>query len=54
MVMKAIFGAIGVILMTVFLGAIVVKVKAPALAVVIVVGLLLMAFDTWQSLGEKD
>lgn len=54
MLIKALFGAIGVVLMVVFLGAIVMKLKDPALAVVILIGLGLMAFDYIQSLRERD
>lgn len=51
---KAIFGAIGVVLMTLFLGSIVVKLKEPALIIVVLIGLVLMAIDAWQSVRERD
>jgi hypothetical protein len=54
MLIKAIFGAIGVALMTVFLGAVAVKLKDPALTIVVLIGLVLMVVDYWQSLREND
>jgi hypothetical protein len=52
--MKLLFGMLGAVLMTVFLGSIVLKVKEPALVAVVLVGLLLMLVDLWQARNEKD
>jgi hypothetical protein len=54
MIQKAIFGLIGVALMTLFLGAVVMKLREPALAIVVLLGLILMIIDTVQSLRERD
>jgi hypothetical protein len=54
MLARVIFGLIGVVLMTVFVGAILVKLKDPALGTVLLIGLVLMLFDYWQSLREGD
>ena len=51
---KVIFGLISMALMTVFVGAIAVKLKEPALAIVILVGLAMMVYDFIEFLREKD
>jgi hypothetical protein len=54
MLTKLIFGLIGMLLMIVFVGAIVVKLKDPALVVVVLIGLSMMAYDFVEFLREKD
>jgi hypothetical protein len=51
---KVIFGLIGMALFTVFVGAVVVKLKDPALIVVVVAGLAMMVYDFIEFLREKD
>lgn len=50
--MKLIFGLIGGLLMVLFLGAVFVKLKIVALGIVMAVGVAMMGYDTWLSLGE--
>lgn len=54
MLTKVIFGLISMALMTVFVGAIVLKLKDPALAVVVLIGLAMMVYDFVEFLREKD
>jgi hypothetical protein len=54
MVTKWIFGLISMALMVAFVGAIVMKLKDPALAIVVVIGLALMVYDFIEFLREKD
>lgn len=54
MLTKVIFGLIGMALMTLFAGAIVVKLKDPALTVVVLIGLAMMVYDFVEFLREKD
>ncbi|MBK9244163.1 MAG: hypothetical protein IPM30_04795 [Burkholderiales bacterium] len=51
---KVIFGLISMALFTVFVGAVVVKLKDPALIVVVVAGLAMMVYDFIEFLREKD
>lgn len=46
-------GIVAVILMLVYLGAVVVKLWDPALTIVIVIGIVMMLVDLWQSLRSK-
>ncbi|MBK7664467.1 MAG: hypothetical protein IPJ21_13145 [Sterolibacteriaceae bacterium] len=50
--MKLIFGLVGILLMLLFLGAVFIKLKIVALGVVMAIGIAMMAYDTWLSLGE--
>ena len=47
-------GVVAVVLMLVYLGAVVVKLWDPALTLVILVGVVLMLIDLWQSLQSKN
>ena len=52
--MKLLFGLIGAALVIAFLGSIVVKVKAPAMVVVMLIGVVMMLVDLWQARNEPD
>lgn len=52
--MKLIFGLIGAAMMVAFLAAFVVKVAEPAMAVVVVIGVVMMLVDLWQARNEAD
>jgi len=54
MLTKLIFGLIGMALFTVFTGAVIVKLKEPALIVVVLIGLAMMVYDFIEFLREKD
>jgi hypothetical protein len=51
---KVIFGLVGMALMVTFVGAIVLKLKEPALVVVVLIGLAMMVYDFIEFLREKD
>lgn len=52
--MKLLFGLIGATLVIAFLGSIIVKVKAPAMIVVMLIGVVMMLVDLWQARNEAD
>lgn len=54
MLTKVIFGLISMALMTLFTGAIVVKIRDPALIVVVLIGLAMMVYDFIEFLREED
>jgi hypothetical protein len=54
MLTKLIFGVLSMALMTVFVGAIVVKLMDPALAIVVLIGLAMMVYDFIEFVREKD
>ncbi len=54
MVLKVIFGLIGMALMVIFVAPVVVKLKSIALIVVILLGMDMMAYDFIEFLREKD
>ncbi|MEP6609002.1 MAG: hypothetical protein ABJA83_10020 [Burkholderiaceae bacterium] len=54
MLLKLILGIVGAILVLVFLGPIVLKLHLLALSVVVAIGVILMAYDLWQSAHEDD
>lgn len=54
MVMKIVSGLIAVLLVIAFVTPPAVKLKDPALIVVIIIGLVLMLLDLWQSLRERE
>lgn len=54
MIFKVVAGIVAMILALGFLAPPVIKLKDPALAVVIVIGVVLMVIDLWQSLQSKD
>jgi len=52
--MKLLFGLIGAALMVAFLASFVIKVKEPAMIVVVLVGIGMMLVDLWQARNEAD
>jgi hypothetical protein len=52
--MKLLFGLIGAVLMVAFLASFVIKVKEPAMIVVVLVGIGMMLVDLWQARNEAD
>ena len=54
MVLKVIFGLIGIALMLAFGAPVVLKVKSIALVVVILIGVAMMVYDFIEYLREKD
>jgi hypothetical protein len=54
MIMKIVAGIVAVLLVLAYLAPPAVKLKEPALIVVIVLGIVLMLIDLWQSLHERD
>lgn len=54
MTVKIFAGAVAMILALGFLAPPVLKLKDPALAIVVAIGVVLMAVDLWQSLQAKD
>jgi xanthosine utilization system XapX-like protein len=52
--MKLLFGLIGAALMVAFLASFVIKVKEPAMIVVVLVGIVMMLVDLWQARNEAD
>jgi predicted tellurium resistance membrane protein TerC len=51
---KAVFGIVGMLLMAGFLGSIMIKIKSISLTIVVLIGLVMMAVDFWQSLKERE
>jgi len=54
MLTKVIFGVFAMALMATYVGAIVLKLMDPALAVVVLIGLAMMGYDFFESLREPD
>ena len=54
MLTKMIYGLIGIALFTVFTGAVVVKLKEPALIAVVLIAVAMMVYDFIEFLREKD
>lgn len=54
MTFKVIAGAIAVALMLTYLGPIVLKLGEPALTIVVLIGVVMMLVDLWQSLQSKN
>jgi hypothetical protein len=52
--MKLLYGLIGAVMMVAVLASFVIKVKEPAMIVVVLIGLVLMAIDLWQARNEAD
>lgn len=52
--MKLLFGLFGAALMVAFLASFVVKVREPAMIVVVLIGVVMMAIDLWQARNEPD
>lgn len=53
MAFKILAGIVAMVLMLAYLGPIVLKLRDPALAGVILVGIVMMLVDLWQSLQSK-
>jgi len=53
MAIKIFSGILAVILLLVYLGPVMLKLKDPALILVMLVGIVLMLLDLWQSLQSK-
>ena len=54
MLLKVIFGLIGIALMGIFVAPVVIKLKSIALIVVILIGVAMMTYDYIEFLREKD
>lgn len=54
MVLKVIAGIVAAALLLVFIGPVVVKLKDVALSCVVLIGVVMMLVDIWQSLQSKD
>lgn len=52
--MKLFFGLIGAVLMIAFLASFVIKIKEPAMLIVVLVGVVMMLVDLWQARNEPD
>lgn len=52
--MKLWFGLIGAAMMVAFLASFVIKVKEPAMIVVVLIGIVMMVVDLWQARNEED
>ncbi|MDP2743153.1 MAG: hypothetical protein Q8O50_06745 [Hydrogenophaga sp.] len=52
--MKLWYGLFGAAVMVTFLASFVVKIKEPAMIVVVLIGVVLMVVDLWQSRNESD
>ncbi|HUG23721.1 hypothetical protein [Piscinibacter sp.] len=52
--MKLLFGLIGATLMIAFLASFVIKVKEPAMIVVVLIGIAMMIVDLWNARDEPD
>ncbi|WP_341887895.1 hypothetical protein [Variovorax sp. YR752] len=52
--MKLVFGLIGALLMILFVGSIVIKIKEVALVAVVLIGVVMMLVDLWQARNEAD
>lgn len=54
MAIKLVTGLIAMFLMLAYVLAPAIKLKHPALAIVIAIGIVMMLVDLWQSLRERD
>ena len=54
MLLKLIAGLVGMILLLVFVGIPAVKLKEIPLIIVIVIGVVMMAYEFWEQIREKD
>jgi hypothetical protein len=52
--MKLWYGLFGAALMVTFLASFVIKIKEPAMIVVVLIGVVMMVVDLWQSRNESD
>jgi hypothetical protein len=53
MIFKYIAGIVAILLLLVYLGPVVIKLKDPALVLVMLTGFVMMLIDLWQSLQSK-
>jgi hypothetical protein len=51
---KIIYGIVAALLLIIFIGPVVVKLKDVALSCVALIGIAMMVVDIWQSLKSKD
>jgi hypothetical protein len=54
MMVKIVAGILAVVLLLIYLAPVVVKLKDPALTIVVVAGVVMMLIDLWQSLQSKE
>lgn len=52
--MKLWYGLFGAAVMVTFLANFVIKIKEPAMIVVVLIGVVMMVVDLWQSRNESD
>ena len=52
--MKLLYGLFGAVVMMAFLASFVIKIKEPAMIVVVLIGVVMMVVDLWQSRNESD
>lgn len=52
--MKLLYGLFGALVMMAFLASFVIKIKEPAMIVVVLIGVVMMVVDLWQSRNESD
>lgn len=52
--MKLWYGLFGAVVMMAFLASFVIKIKEPAMIVVVLIGVVMMVVDLWQSRNESD
>jgi len=52
--MKLWYGIFGAVVMMAFLASFVIKIKEPAMIVVVLIGVAMMVVDLWQSRNESD
>lgn len=54
MALKIFSGILAIALMLIYLAPVVLKLMQPALTVVVLIGIVMMLVDLWQSLQSKD
>jgi len=54
MILKIVFGIVATFLLVAFVGPVILKLKDIALSAVLLIGLLMMLVDLWQSLRLND
>lgn len=54
MALKIFAGFVAAALLMVFIGPVVIKLKEVALSIVVLIGIVMMLVDIWQSLQSKD
>jgi len=52
--MKLLFGVLGAVMMIAFLASFVIKVREPAMIVVVLIGVATMLVDLWHARNEPD